>query len=170
MYIFCLQYFEFPALLTGHSQQGKSAGNSNEQYQNSYLIFPLAYFILLFWVHDLIQLWWVIARMLVGDFNAPSWYSWCCRAIDRGPFAKAQPSCKEEGFVSHFLNHCRRRGSRQIIFPKVLLLWCLHVKTKWKRSHRVFFTHFCPDWKTSSSWIIAHSQRKGLFLRRNFKL
>ena len=85
---------------------------------------------------------------------------------DRGPLGKAQPSWKEEGFVSHFLNDYRRRRSRQIIFPKVLLLWCLHVTktTKWKRSHRVFFTQFCPDWKTSSSWIIAHTVRAS-FLR-----
>ena len=46
LYIFCLHYFEFPALLTGHSQQRKSAGNSKQCKQKINNIIFLTYSLL----------------------------------------------------------------------------------------------------------------------------
>ena len=46
LYSFCLHYFEFPALLTGHSQQRKSAGNSKLCKQKMNNIRFLTYYLL----------------------------------------------------------------------------------------------------------------------------
>ena len=103
LYIFCLHYFEFPALLTGHSQHRKSAGNSKwcKQKMNNIRF-------LTFWLAcpaSKISAWMSSSKLDVGLKVAKkfkkTWllYNWGCCEADSSKSRHCLRRCSSSVFL-----------------------------------------------------------------------